>query len=100
MHVGKQNPIARNCSTGDQRAKQPRGRGGHRNTVHWIASRYARTRAIVVGRGSRPFLKSNTKRGSPTASRPNRVGATSLWRRNFSTSLNKCTVQSLLVLTT
>ena len=29
--------------------------------------------------------------GSPTTSRPNRVGAVSLWRRNFSTSLSKCT---------
>src|SRR3954451_2135422 len=55
---------------------------------------------MVSGRGSRPFLKSKTKRGSPKASRPKRVGATSLRRKNFSTSLSKCTCRSLYSLAT
>ena len=55
----------------------------------------ARTRATVRGRGSRPLRRSKTKRGSPKASLPNRVGVTSLRRRNISTSLSKCTAHSL-----
>src|SRR6476619_7415357 len=46
---------------------------------------------MVCGRGSRPLRKSKTKRGSPTTSRPKRVGAVSLRRKNFSISLSKFT---------
>lgn len=52
-------------------------------------------RRSVAGRGSRPRRKSNTNLGSPTASLPNRVGLTCVWRKNFSTSLNKVTLQFL-----
>ena len=38
------------------------------------ASSQAWMRAAVFSRSSRPFLRSNTRRGSPTASRPKRVG--------------------------
>src|SRR4051794_22831618 len=55
---------------------------------------------MVRGRGSRPLRKSKTKRGSPTASLPNRVGGVSFWRRNFSTSLSKYTCLSLYSRTT
>src|SRR5204862_7169751 len=34
-------------------------------------------------RGSRPLRRSKTKRGSPIAFLPNRVGGTSDWRKNF-----------------
>lgn len=40
------------------------------------------------GVGSLPFLMSKTSRGSRTASRPKRVGAIPVFRRNFSIFLN------------
>ena len=45
------------------------------------ASSQAWTRASVFSRSSRPFLRSNTKRGSPIASRPKRVGGVRVRRR-------------------
>lgn len=94
FNVGKQNPIT--VSAGPRHEGSNDGRGGwrHGDPHHRPLSRKAFTLATVCGRGSRPLRRSNTKRGSPTASLPKRVGAMSLRRRNFSTSLSKCTVAS------
>ena len=51
-------------------------------------------RLTVAGLGARPLRRSKTNRGSPTASRPKRVGGVSFWRKNFSTSLSKFTCLS------
>ena len=48
------------------------------------------TRDTVRRRGSRPLRRSSTKRGSRTASRPKRVGATLRARRYFSMTGSSC----------
>ena len=91
----KQNPIATYGSARQQCTKEPGSGVRQREAHHCPASRNASTPSTVRGRGSRPLRRSKTKRGPPTASLPKRVGAMSLRRKNFSTSLSKVTRCSL-----
>lgn len=74
----------------------PAPAAGHGQAVHCTVSKNARTRCTVSGRGSLPLRRSKTKRGSPTASRPKRVGAVWLRFRNFSTSRSNALATLLL----